>query len=42
MGVTWMQRPSAEGVRIVQHGGDLPGQHSGFLMVPQRKFAITQ
>jgi CubicO group peptidase (beta-lactamase class C family) len=41
MGVTWMLRPSAEGVRIVQHGGALPGQHSGFLMVPQRKFAIT-
>jgi hypothetical protein len=41
MGVTWMLRPSAEGVRIVQHGGDLPGHHSGFLMVPRRGFAIT-
>jgi hypothetical protein len=41
MGVTWMLRPSAEGVRIVQHGGDLPGYHSGFLMVPGRGFAIT-
>lgn len=41
VGVTWMLRPSAEGVRIVQHGGDWPGQHSGFLMVPQRGFAIT-
>jgi hypothetical protein len=41
MGVTWMLRPTAEGVRVVQHGGDLPGYHSGFLMVPQRGFAIT-
>jgi CubicO group peptidase (beta-lactamase class C family) len=41
MGVTWMLRPTAEGVTVVQHGGDLPGHHSGFLMVPRRDFAIT-
>ena len=41
MGVSWMLRPSAEGVRVVQHGGDLPGQHSGFLLVPDRGFALT-
>jgi CubicO group peptidase (beta-lactamase class C family) len=41
MGVTWMLRPSAEGVRIVQHGGDWQGQHSGFVMVPERGFALT-
>ncbi len=41
VGVTWLLRPSAEGVRIVQHGGSLPGQHSGFLMVPDRGFAFT-
>jgi CubicO group peptidase (beta-lactamase class C family) len=41
MGVTWMLRPSAEGVRIVQHGGDYLGQHAGFIMVPQRGFALT-
>jgi len=41
VGVNWMLRPSAEGVRIVQHGGDWAGQHSGFLMVPDRDFAIT-
>jgi CubicO group peptidase (beta-lactamase class C family) len=41
MGVAWMLRPSAEGVRIVQHGGIVPGQHSGFLMVPERGFALT-
>lgn len=41
VGVTWTLRPSAEGVRIVQHGGDWAGQHSGFLFVPDRGFAIT-
>jgi CubicO group peptidase (beta-lactamase class C family) len=41
MGVTWMLRPSAEGVRIVQHGGDYVGQHAGFIMVPEREFALT-
>jgi CubicO group peptidase (beta-lactamase class C family) len=41
MGVTWMLRPTAEGPRVVQHGGDLPGQHSGFMMVPERDFALT-
>jgi CubicO group peptidase (beta-lactamase class C family) len=40
-GVTWMLRPSAQGPRVVQHGGDLPGHHSGFLMVPARGFALT-
>lgn len=41
VGVTWLLRPSAEGVRIVQHGGSVPGQYSGFLMVPDRGFALT-
>lgn len=41
MGVTWMLRPSAEGPRIVQHGGSGPGQLSGFMMVPERGFALT-
>jgi hypothetical protein len=41
MGVTWMLRPSAENVTIVQHGGSWPGQHSGFIMVPDRDFAMT-
>ncbi|GGN18075.1 penicillin-binding protein [Actinoplanes campanulatus] len=40
-GVTWMLRPTAEGPRVVQHGGDLPGQHSGFLLVPERGLALT-
>jgi CubicO group peptidase (beta-lactamase class C family) len=41
VGVNWMLRPSAEGVRIVQHGETLPGQLSGFIMVPDRGFALT-
>lgn len=41
MGVTWMLRPSAEGETIVQHGGTWPGQRSGFIMVPSRRFAMT-
>ena len=41
MGVTWMLRPSAEGMRIVQHGGIWAGQHLGFVMVPERGFALT-
>jgi CubicO group peptidase (beta-lactamase class C family) len=41
MGVSWMLRPSAQGVRIVQHGGDVPGERSGFLLVPARGFALT-
>jgi CubicO group peptidase (beta-lactamase class C family) len=41
VGVNWLLRPSAEGVRIVQHGGTVDGQLSGFLMVPDRGFAFT-
>lgn len=41
VGVTWHLRPTAEGPTVVQHGGDWSGQHSGFLMVPERDFAIT-
>jgi CubicO group peptidase (beta-lactamase class C family) len=41
MGVTFHLRPSAEGVRIVQHGGDWTGQHSGFFFVPDRDFAFV-
>jgi CubicO group peptidase (beta-lactamase class C family) len=41
MGVTWMLRPSAENVTIVEHGGTWPGQHSGFFMAPDRNFAMT-
>jgi CubicO group peptidase (beta-lactamase class C family) len=41
VGVTWMLRPTAEGPKVVQHGGDWSGQHSGFLLVPERDFALT-
>lgn len=41
MGITWMLRPSAENVTIVQHGGTWNGQHSGFFMVPECDFAMT-
>jgi CubicO group peptidase (beta-lactamase class C family) len=41
MGVSFMLRPSAQGVRIVQHGGDVPGQRSGFMFVPAKGFALT-
>ncbi|MEU4875269.1 serine hydrolase domain-containing protein [Streptomyces sp. NPDC021608] len=41
MGVTWMLRPTAQGRRVVQHGGTWPGQISGFMMVPSRGFALT-
>ena len=40
MGVTWQLRPSAEGVRIVEHGGDVAGQHAGFFMVPEVGLAL--
>ncbi|MEU4195631.1 serine hydrolase domain-containing protein [Kribbella sp. NPDC026611] len=41
VGITWMLRPTLEGPKVVQHGGDWSGQHSGFLFVPKRDFAIT-
>jgi hypothetical protein len=41
MGVTWMLRPSAEGVTILEHGGTWKGQRSGFILVPDRDFAMT-
>src|SRR5262245_53769232 len=31
VGVTWFLRRTAEGIHAVQHSGDWPGQHSGFL-----------
>ena len=41
IGVSWQLRPSRQRVRIVQHGGDLPGQHSCLMMVPEHGFALT-
>jgi CubicO group peptidase (beta-lactamase class C family) len=41
MGVSWMIRPTAEGPKVIQHGGSGTGQLSGFMMVPSRRFAMT-
>jgi CubicO group peptidase (beta-lactamase class C family) len=41
VGVNWLLRPTAEGIRVVQHGGDWLGQHSGLFMVPDKGFAMT-
>jgi CubicO group peptidase (beta-lactamase class C family) len=40
VGISWLLR-DVEGVRFVSHGGDTLGQHSQFLMVPERDFAIS-
>jgi CubicO group peptidase (beta-lactamase class C family) len=40
-GISLCLRRTAEGPRVVEHGGDLTGQHSGFLFVPERDFAMT-
>ena len=40
-GVTLCLRRTAEGVTIVEHGGDYQGQHSGFPPFSERDFAMT-
>ena len=40
-GVSFGLRRTAEGVRVVVHGGSWSGQHSGFFFVPERDFAMT-
>jgi len=40
VGISWLLR-DVEGVRIVGHGGDTVGQHSQFVMIPERDFAIS-
>lgn len=39
VGISWMLR-DVDGVRLVSHGGDTIGQHSSFVMVPERQFAV--
>jgi hypothetical protein len=34
-------RLTREGVTVVEHGGDLPGYHSYFMLVPEKQFAMT-
>jgi CubicO group peptidase (beta-lactamase class C family) len=40
VGISWLMR-DVDGVRLVGHGGDTIGQHSEFVMVPERDFAIA-
>jgi len=40
-GVSFFLRRTAEGVHVVQHGGDWTGQISGFLFVPECDLAMT-
>ena len=40
VGISWLMR-DVDGVRLVGHGGDTIGQHSDFVMVPERNFAIS-
>jgi CubicO group peptidase (beta-lactamase class C family) len=39
VGITWMLRRLGD-VTLVQHGGTTIGQHSAFVMVPERDFAV--
>jgi hypothetical protein len=40
VGISWLLR-EVDGVRIVMHGGTTNGQHSEFVMVPERNFALV-
>jgi CubicO group peptidase (beta-lactamase class C family) len=40
VGISWLIR-DVDGVRLVGHGGTTNGQHSDFLTVPERDFAIA-
>jgi CubicO group peptidase (beta-lactamase class C family) len=39
VGISWLLR-DVDGVRLVGHGGTTNGQHSEFVMVPERGFAL--
>jgi hypothetical protein len=40
VGIAWFLR-DVEGVRLVSHGGDTLGQHSAFVMCPERDFVFS-
>jgi CubicO group peptidase (beta-lactamase class C family) len=40
-GVSWQLRPTAEGVVVVEHGGDQAGYHPHLVLVPAQQFAIV-
>lgn len=39
VGISWFFE-DVDGVRLVSHGGDVIGQHSSFVMCPERYFAV--
>jgi CubicO group peptidase (beta-lactamase class C family) len=39
VGISWLLR-DVDGVRLVGHGGSMHGQYSGFVLVPERNFAV--
>ena len=39
LGISWLMR-DVDGVRVVAHGGTMIGQHSDFVLVPERDFAV--
>ena len=41
MGVSWPLRPTAQGVVVLEHGGDLPGYRQDLMLVPAQQFAIV-
>ena len=41
MGVSWVLRPTAQGVVVLEHGGDLPGYRQFLMLVPAQEFAIV-
>lgn len=40
VGISWLLR-DVEGLRVVAHGGTTNGQHSEFLLVPERHFGLV-
>ena len=40
VGIAWLLR-DIEGVRLIEHHGDVSGQHSTITVVPEHDFAIT-
>ncbi|HSK24579.1 MAG TPA: serine hydrolase domain-containing protein [Egicoccus sp.] len=40
VGISWLLR-DVDGVRLVTHGGTTNGQHSSFILVPERDLAVT-
>ena len=41
MGVSWQVRPTAEGVVVVQHGGNTEGYNTFLMLVPAQRLALV-